>query len=119
MNILYVYGTLRPGGEDTVRIPGKLYDLGWFPGLKLEWESEDTVVCERIEVDDWGAVDRYEGYNPDHSDTSLYIRRPYMDGYIYEYNQQFNPVKRVMSGDWLDYTKDEKGINGGRFKRTA
>lgn len=112
-NILYAYGTLRPGGPDIVKVQGSLYDLGWFPGIKLGGTGE--VVCERITVEDWQAVDRYEGFREDDPENSLYLRVPYLDGFIYEFNREVNPIKLVQSGDWLDYTKKERGVNGGRF----
>ena len=111
--IIYVYGTLRPGNSEIVKVKGNLYDLGWFPGIKLGGNNE--VVCERIEVEDLAAVDRYEGYFPDDLDASLYIRRPFLDGYIYEFARDVNPVKQVLSGDWLDYRKEKRGLYGGRF----
>lgn len=116
--ILYVYGTLRPGKEKTVTIPAALYDLGWFPGVKLGEPGE--VVCEPIEVSDWAPVDRYEGFDENDYPNSLYIRRsllvPYgIDGWIYEYNQAVNPIKKIESGDWLDYTREGRGRYGGRF----
>lgn len=112
-NILYVYGTLRPGRGNVVRVKGQLFDLGWFPGIKLDLPGE--VVCEKIEVDDWSAVDRYEGYYPEDHEHSLYIRRPYGDGFIYEFNRDVNPVKLVQGGDWLDYRQEKRGEYGGRF----
>ena len=117
-NTLFVYGTLRPGEADTVLVKGQLFDLGWFPGIILG--GTDDVVCEKIEVSDWQAVDRYEGYDPSCPEMSLYIRRPIRisddcEGFIYEFNNQVNPVKRIFSGDWLDYTKEKRGINSGNY----
>lgn len=116
-DILYVYGTLRPGGQDTVTIEGQMFDLGWFPGVRLDLPGE--VVCEKILIEDWRRTDAYEGYNEKYPEDSLYVRKPFLDGWIYEYNQEFNPVKRVLSGDWLDYTQQERGISGGRFGKST
>lgn len=111
---VYAYGTLRPGlNHHVVLVKGELYDLGWFPGIKLG--GADDVVCERIEVQDLGHVDRYEGYYESDPGQSLYIRRPFLDGWIYEFNGKTNPIKRIMSGDWLDYRQEKRGQNGGRF----
>lgn len=112
---LYVYGTLRPGNTPTFKIPGVMYDAGWFPAAKFADGIAETIVCERIEVQDWKSFDRYEGYYPDDPANSLYIRRPMLDGFVYEFNREVNPVKKVQSGDWLDYTNKERGINGDRF----
>jgi gamma-glutamylcyclotransferase (GGCT)/AIG2-like uncharacterized protein YtfP len=102
MTPLYVYGTLRKELGETHRVEGRLYDLGWFPGLILG--PGGSVLVERIVVDDIAAIDRYEGYRED-DPQSLYLRRPYRDGFIYEFNRPVNPVKEIFSGDWLDYMK--------------
>ena len=122
--MLLVYGTLRPGKSETVKVPGQLFDLGWFPGIKLGWPGE--VVCEPIEIDDWGPVDRYEGYDPTDPGNSLYIRRQLVDisdglngFFIYEYNHDINPVKLIQTGDWLDYTAQERGKYGERFGKSV
>lgn len=109
---LYTYGTLRPGKANTVVVPGKIYDLGWFPGLVM---GEGEVVCEKLEIKDWSWVDRYEGYYPDDPENSLYIRRPFEDGFIYEYNRQVPDDKLIASGDWLKHTCKESGSNVERF----
>lgn len=114
-HVLYVYGTLRRGGP-TVKIPGQLFNLGWFPGLKTYGPGE--VVAERIEVDDLTAIDRYEGYCEEDRDGSLYVRKPYLDGYLYEYNRDVNPVYKIESGDWLDFTQEKEGKNARHFQQT-
>ena len=68
MHKLFVYGTLRPKSGVTVKVPGKLYDLGWFPGCKLIPDGDAEFDCEILEVDDAGLrrADQYEGYLEDH-----------------------------------------------------
>lgn len=112
MYYVYAYGTLRPGLGETVEIDGAIYDLGWFPGIKLNHPGK--VVCERIEVHDISATDAYEGYNEKYPEESLYIRKRFLDGFIYEFNGPVNPVKKILSGDWLDYTQEKRGRNGHR-----
>lgn len=120
-HIIYAYGTLRPGIFETVEVPGVLYNLGWYPGAKLgEGHGKPgvpgpTFTCEKIEVESLDAVDKYEGYSEKYPEQSLYIRRPYKDGWIYEYNGEVNPLRAIESGDWLDYTKEKRGQNAGRF----
>ena len=112
MTSLLVYGTLRPGGTAAVLVPGTLYDLGSFPGIKLEdGETESFVTCERITVDDatLRRLDQYEGYDPDRPDGSLYLRVPYGDDQIYVYNRDLSSQPVVQSGDWLEYVGDEEG----------
>lgn len=114
---IYVYGTLRPGTGETVDVPGLLYDLGWFPGAQslLDYGPDydgPTFKCEVIEVDDkeLRRLDYYEGYNPDNPYASLYVRKPYLDGYIYIYNGSFGGRTRIESGDWLSYKGQSKGV---------
>lgn len=121
-DILFTYGTLRPGNTEPEKVPGKLYDLGWFPGIILspaDGKTNSFVLCERVEIEDIEAVDHYEGYNPNDPDGSLYIRRRYKDGWIYEFNGPVNPVKQIQSGDWLDYRQEERGVYGQRFTKQS
>src|SRR3546814_13017265 len=64
MNIIYVYGTLRPGKvADTIRVAGTLFDIGRFPGIKTDVSfCNRFVTCERISVTDeeLETLDAYE-----------------------------------------------------------
>lgn len=118
-DILYTYGTLRPGKTNTITIPGALFDLGRFPGLKLG-SGPGLVVCEPVEVNDWTRYDRYEGFYPEDHEGSLYIRRPLvvpygLSGYIYEFNRPVDPITRIEGGDWLEYTQSKRGSHGRDF----
>ena len=121
-HVVYVYGTLRPGTGPTIQIPGVMYDLGWFPGVILPgtkglddgtYTEGSTFTAERIEVSDerLKGLDRYEGYDPGRPEISLYIRRPYLDGWVYEYNDTVHSRPVIESGDWLEYTKEKSGRN--------
>lgn len=117
-DILYVYGTLRPGKSKTVTIPGQMFDLGRFPGAKLNGVGE--IICEPVEVNDWGPLDRYEGYYAEDPQGSLYIRRPLLvpygiNGFIYEFNREVNPLSLVESGDWLSYKEQNRGTHAQAF----
>ena len=107
-----VYGTLRPAAGEAVDIPGKIYDLGWFPGLVMD--NSDTVVKGTwIEVDDvrLAKLDRYEGYNEDRPESSLYLRKPFQGGWVYVYNRSIVDLGDfIESGDWLAHTKQEQGV---------
>lgn len=116
-NILYTYGTIRPGDTEVIKAKGQMFDLGWFPGVKLGLPGE--FLCERITVDNWDKVDAYEGFMPHNLSQSLYIRRSFLDGFIYEYNRDVGNAYRVMSGDWLEWMNEKKGVNSDRFRKTA
>jgi gamma-glutamylcyclotransferase (GGCT)/AIG2-like uncharacterized protein YtfP len=121
-----VYGTLRPGTAPTVTIPGVMFNLGSYPGIKLEEAAsaavgstlgQHTFTAEIVEVSDevLARLDQYEGYYEDAPEASLYIRRRYVDvengvdAWIYEYNNDFDPDRRVECGDWLTYTGEPRG----------
>lgn len=110
--ILYVYGTLRPGASEAVEIKGTMYDLGPFPGIVLG--GNNTFIAERIEIETETAYDQYEGYYEDDPERSLYIRVPYQDGFIYEFNRHVDPKKVVDSGDWLKHKNIRRGHYAGR-----
>lgn len=122
---IFVYGTLRPGVSEPVMVPGQMFDLGWFPGaVNIETAVDTYFMAETIEVDDAGLarLDSYEGYNPDHPASSLYVRKAYQDGFIYQYNGNVEgkmPVPTDPQGcsDWLDYTQMKEGCNASHFAR--
>lgn len=132
-DLLFVYGSLRLGeasdlsmwngaksarfiGNDT--ICGKLYDCGWYPGVK---EAEDFIssclvdyvhgeVFEILEERAVGALDGYEGY------PSLYDRKQVetKEGrkvWVYTYNPPVSDERRVDSGDWVLYRKGPNDID--------
>lgn len=81
-----VYGTLRAGGiNDIARLgpavvcvgrtwlTGRLYDLGWYPGLRLQGAQQ--VLAEVYAMDDAleQAMDRIEGLWPE--DMGEYAKR--------------------------------------------
>src|SRR3546814_12041497 len=86
MNIIDVYGTLRPGKvADTIRVAGTLFDIGRFPGIKTDVRfCNRFVTCERISVTDeeLETLDAYEGYFPFDLDNSLYVRERFRDGWL-------------------------------------
>ena len=81
-----VYGTLRAGGVNDIArldpdilclglttLSGSLYDLGWYPGLRLEGAQQ--VLAEVYAMDDAleQAMDRIEGLWPE--DVGEYAKR--------------------------------------------
>ena len=109
---VYVYGTLRLGGNHYYYVRGKMYNIGWFPGVILG-EGGGMVVCEVLEVDDEGLarLDQLEGYYENSPENSLYIRREHNDGWIYEYNKEVDPDSLIKNGNWLTFTDQSRGSN--------
>lgn len=112
VNRVLVYGTLRPGIHEPVKVPGRMYQVGWFPGVILDAESEETFVCEPVEVSDdvLRGLYRYDDYNPQSPEHSLFRRVEHDGAFIYVYNQSVDGYEQVVGGDWLAHT----GENGGR-----
>ena len=118
-DLLFVYGTLRPGecadlskrdgvkhlGSDAVN--GELYDLGWYPGAVAAPCQFDTGapsikgdVFELLEESIIATLDGYEGY------PNLYdrIQTHTAQGrcvWIYVYRHAITPLQRIDNGDWL------------------
>lgn len=112
---VYVYGTLRQNKGPVVQVPGHLFDLGWFPGAKIYTpECDRYFKAEIIEVDDkkLSEIDHYEGYNKNDEANSLYLRRPYLDGWIYEYNHSPPLNSLIEHGDWARHKAERKRREG-------
>jgi gamma-glutamylcyclotransferase (GGCT)/AIG2-like uncharacterized protein YtfP len=126
-DLLFVYGTLRRGASadlsrssssfdvtfvDTDRINGKLYNIGWYPGIKdvrggafnsiLSTVTGDVFLIRDDTVRD--VLDAYEGY------PHLYDRCQVEteDGrmvWVYTYNGQPPGESFLPTGDWMDSPK--------------
>lgn len=118
---LFIYGTLDPKTapreiRDTVRrlkfvgegfVHGTLYDLGDYPGVKLD--SGAAKVQGRVyrlptTKDAIRSIDRYEEFYPSRPDSSLYLRKltdvelgngQKIRSWIYEYNGK---IPRMRNG---------------------
>lgn len=128
-SLLFVYGTLRQGecadlsrvedcllvGEDAIN--GKLYDLGWYPGVKSDNPHAGTktdpfhfdpglpsVRGDVFQINSDALVqhlDDYEGY------PTLYDRIETMTAggrvvWVYTYNNEPSEDRRIISGDWIN-----------------
>lgn len=117
-DLLFVYGTLRPGkgangflreqehiGE--TRISGKLYNLGWYPGVKIEGEGRfisegPTVKGDLYRLTDesiTSRLDSYEGY-PNLYDRKKVETESGETTWVYEYNHGVSEERLVPAGEW-------------------
>lgn len=126
INRMFVYGTLKQGrpldrkefanlrtdvAEATIK--GGIYNLGWFPTIKLADEGTvqgevHTFPKEKIK-DILSIMDRIEGYNPRDPKSGLYNRHivdatlpngKVVKAWAYEYNKPVDPKKRIKAGVW-------------------
>ena len=93
--------------EGPCVIPGRLFDLGPYPGLRL---GDGRVAGElyRIESPDALArLDDFEGFEPERPSESLYVRLRLTllepadrSAWVYLYNHEPAPAALVPHGDW-------------------
>lgn len=121
--LLATYGTLRraagPNPLDVAdrlsfvaacQFAGVLYDLGRFPGAV---PGDGVVHGDLFRLRDpqvWAVLDRYEGYDSNREDTSLFVRRRVSliepadrTAWVYWYNDDPTGCPRIPSGDWIAY----------------
>ena len=127
-SLLATYGTLMRsfgnhqnlGVDDRLTFVGKcrwtgvLYDLGRYPGAV---PGEGTVHGDLFRLRGsqvWSVLDRYEGYDPNREDASLFVRQPVAldtpedcTAWVYWYNGDPASHPRVSSGDWKTYVKNQ------------
>ena len=133
-NHVFTYGTLRKGqgaynrfGLDkactfikTTQIPGEMYSMGAYPGIKLLSKSQylkdsPLITGDLFEITDEYIVrrlDGYEGCDERNGDDGLYHRTLALttcgiQTWIYEINGEQNPGRLIKSGDWLEHLKGE------------
>jgi len=128
MPLLFVYGTLLSGFQNTFRqllesqssflstatIIGKLYDLGSYPGLILSDSGEDIVHGEVYELNNERLIrelDLYENYRSN-DPNSLYLREmapvrledgSSVHAIVYIYNKSIEKAIRIDGGNYKDY----------------
>lgn len=114
--LISVYGSLRQGmgnhrlletseylGEFQTKPEFSLYNLGGYPGLKLNGNT--SVTMEVYAVDDFVAkrVDGLEGYTPGEKAyfyDKIPIETPYGEASMYIYVNDIPQERLVESGDW-------------------
>lgn len=123
---VFVYGTLKRGRPldraefaklrkdvEEAEIEGAIYDLGWYPGVRLD---EEGIVRGEVhsfdEKDDFvlDILDGIEGYSPGRPESqNLYNRRTVIaktlsgkkvKAFIYEINHRPRSERRLKDGVW-------------------
>jgi gamma-glutamylcyclotransferase (GGCT)/AIG2-like uncharacterized protein YtfP len=125
VRLLAAYGSLRRGlagyrklnMERALRylgpclIPGRLYDLGSYPGLVAGdgevvgelFEMRNDVVLRRLDV--------FEGFDARRPADSLFTRErvqlvePDVDAWVYFHNRPKPSDRPVASGDWVEHRR--------------
>ena len=121
-DLIAVYGLLRAGesgfsqfglanafrSAGSCLIPGRLYDLGAYPGLV---HGKGAVIGELFEVVDasvMGKLDAFEDYWPDDPDRSRYERvrlqlvNDPRQAWVYVWCLGLDQARLIKSGDWLN-----------------
>lgn len=143
---LFVYGTLepacapaeiaaavrrlRPVGSGWVR--GRLYDLGEYPGAVVSGTSPSVVKGQVFELPEdqkiLSSIDAYEGFDPDHPEGSLFIRKRWpvtladgsrMTCWIYTYNRKPGAARLIASGSYAPGNDSRKRRTASRRSRPA
>lgn len=120
---LFVYGTLKRGfrahdmlqrwnavflGNATTAPKYQLYKVGWYPGMVCDESQEGGVHGELFQItkETFSALDRYEG-----APTLFKRSKIFLDNgeevTAYLYNQDYEVLERVESGEWLEGKDDE------------
>ncbi|MBC7829995.1 MAG: gamma-glutamylcyclotransferase [Chitinophagaceae bacterium] len=132
---LFVYGTLRKGGNNPVtkeiindlewigeaEIKARMYDIGKYPGALRAPGKKTVIKGEVLKIIHPGKVfrilDEYEGFDPDEPSKSEYRRDPEKlqlpDGreivaWVYWYNFPVQGKRLIRHKDYFEYLKKKK-----------
>jgi gamma-glutamylcyclotransferase (GGCT)/AIG2-like uncharacterized protein YtfP len=123
MHKVFVYGSLLSGmGNHRLLEKSKklglshspkgfgMIDLGYFPGAIRLDGTENRIIGEVYEVDDYtlARIDGLEGYRPSQPDRGLYNRleidTDFGKAFIYIFNiRRDQPSTIIEKGDWRSY----------------
>jgi gamma-glutamylcyclotransferase (GGCT)/AIG2-like uncharacterized protein YtfP len=131
---LFVYGTLRRAGGHpmahfltargrlvgSASVPGRLYDLGTYPGMVEAAGEGECVRGEVYELQDPEAtlatLDRYEGCGPEDPPPRLYERAlavvtrddgEQLSAWLYLYRGPLTGARHIPSGDYLPASRPD------------
>lgn len=88
-------------------LEGQLFDLGPYPGLRPGTGLVLGEIYALLDLEALTTLDQFEGYIPDRSAESLYLREQVRlieptqtRAWVYVYNGLPEIEQRVASGDW-------------------
>lgn len=125
--LLFVYGTLRPEADTRMSTwlaaraehlgpattPGRLYDLGSYPGFVDARLPDEVVRGDLYRLRSpaaWRELDDYENDGAS-GDAAPYVcvrrivnldTRERVDACLYLYREPLHGSRRIVSGDWLE-----------------
>ncbi|MFN7118791.1 MAG: gamma-glutamylcyclotransferase [Saprospiraceae bacterium] len=128
-DFLFVYGTLMNNIQSTIAdylhqnsdfigegsFPGKLYDLGSYPGAIYNAQANTLVYGHVFKLHDsqlmLKRLDFYEGINTMQPDKNEYrrelvpvqVNNDVINCWVYLYNFKTEGLKEIVSGDYLAY----------------
>jgi gamma-glutamylcyclotransferase (GGCT)/AIG2-like uncharacterized protein YtfP len=119
--LVAVYGTLKRGlnndhylqaanylGNDTLTSI-TLYDLGAYPGAKVERSAGIDVEIFSVTAQQLQALDGLEEYEPEAPPRGLYDRRLFSTRYgaawVYLYNPSVSGLVPIQAGSWQPSTR--------------
>ena len=123
---LFLYGTLLPElapdvvkeyvarlqYRGTANVPGRLYDLGPFPGAVLDPRASTKVYGRLFELPDdpalLQALDHYEGdriFTRVPAEVSV-VGHGLVPAWIYVYNQDLDQATLIEHGDYLRWREE-------------
>jgi len=115
--------------EGACSIPGQLFDLGSYPGLRPgpgRVRGELYRLDRREDLSALARLDEFEDFDPLRPNESLYLRvridllEPAdCSAWLYVYNRQPDPQLRIPGGDWRGHLGlgGRDGMPSGREDR--
>lgn len=131
---LFVYGTLKEGFDNEFAqllhansrfvgngfFQGNLYDLGEYPGAKLNRKTGGKVLGQVWELKDPAGIfpqlDYYEGIGPAYAEPTEYRRALVpvqlegdliLNSWVYLYNWKATGRRKVLSGNYSEYLQQK------------
>ncbi len=101
-------------------LPGRLYNIGAYPGFKSLHENHGSVQAELYQLVDPQVLiklDEFEDYIPDDVNASLYLRTLVslkqfdIKAWVYIYNRPVLESAYIRSGNWQQHLKDSSKNN--------